>query len=273
MARPLKIGLSYFPLPTDVFHDPVAKALRRSYGTVGVLTYLNIMCRVYGDGGYYHRFTDLDTLCADIAEDITNNHFSRVAAAVRESISTLIDHEFLDKAFFEKGLITGTEIQEQYVIAAAKTKRRIDLGVCQLVDPTLVALKNRINSEKTNINSEETPINSEETPQSKGKVKEKENSTLYSVYGTHHNVRLTDAQYKDIKEKIPDADSYIDHFSERLKAKEYTIKDHHGAILEWWEIDKEKPKRRQEAKPQGSFDTDDFFQAALNKGFRTHRDD
>jgi hypothetical protein len=229
------------------------------------------MCRVYGNGGYYYRFTDLDTLCADIAEDITNNHFSRVAAAVRESISTLIDHEFLDKAFFEKGLITGTEIQEQYVIAAAKTKRRIDLGVCQLVDPALVVLKNKVNSEETIVNSEETPINSELMPQSKGKVKEKENSTLYSVYGTHHNVRLTDAQYKDINGKIPDADSYIDHFSERLKARGYTIKDHHGAILAWWEKDKDKTRKKEE--PQGSFDTDDFYQAALNKRFRTHRED
>ena len=272
MARPPKTGLPYFPLFTDFFDDADTKALRREHGSIGISTWLYIRCRAHGENGYYFYFSTLEDLAADIAEHISNSHIRRVTSLVLDVINYLISVSLIDPGAVEQRLITGRKIQEQYVEIQLRSRRTPKLDVHPLVDVSPTAPKNGIIVAETEVIATETPVIATIMPQSiKGK-EESINSTLYSVYGTHHNVRLTDAQYNDIKSKIPNADAYIDHFSERLKARGYTIKDHHGAILEWWEKDKDKPQRR-EAKPMGSFDTDDFFQAAVNKGFRTHRDD
>ena len=273
MARPYKVGLGYFPLDTDFFHNPKIKALRREYGAVGVLTYLNILCRAYSEGGYWFKIPSIDYLAHDIAEEISNTHIQRVASCVRETISYLIDHGSLDKGLIERGVGSGIAIQEQYVMSAYKAKRHIDLGVYALVDPSVVIAKNKVISEETRVISEETRVISEEMQQREEKSKVKENTPLSIAHtrGKHGNVRLTEEQYADICKRIPDAVAYIDRFSEKLHDRGYSYADHHKAILEWWEKDKEKHRKKED--PQGSFDTDDFFKAALNKGFRTHRDD
>lgn len=271
MARPPKVGLPYFPFFTDFFDDADTKALRREHGSIGIATWLYIRCRAHGENGYYFYFSTLEDLAADIAEHITNTHIRRVASLVLDVINYLISVSLIDSGAVEQRLITGRKIQEQYVEIQLRSRRTPKLDVHPLVDVSPSAPKNEIIATETEVIATETEVIDTIMPQSiKGKD-ERVNNSLYSVYGTHHNVRLTDAQYKDIKEKIPNADSYIDYFSERLKAKGYTIKDHHGTILEWWEKDKEKQMKREE--PQGSFDTDDFFQAALKKGFRMRRDD
>lgn len=277
MARPYKVGLGYFPLDTDFFHNPKIKALRREYGAVGVLTYLNILCRAYSEGGYWFKVPDIDYLAHDIAEEISNTHIQRVASCVRETISYLIDHGSLDKGLIERGVGSGIAIQEQYVMSAYKAKRHIDLGVYSLVDPLVVIAQNKVITEETRVISEETRVISEEMQQSKGKVNKRENIPLSIAHprGKHNNVRLTDEEYEDIKVRIPDADAYIDMFSEKLYAHGYTYVDHHKAILNWWNADKRRNVRqaKKEITQKGSFDTDDFFQAALRRGFGTKEDE
>lgn len=273
MARPYKVGLGYFPLDTDFFHNPKIKALRREYGAIGVLTYLNILCRAYSEGGYWFKVPSIDYIANDIAEEISNTHIQRVASCVRETISYLIDQGSLDKGLIERGVGSGIAIQEQYVLSAYKAKRHINLGVYQLVDPWEVIRKNKVISEETQVNSEETPVISEESTQSKEKVKERENTTLSIAHprGKYNNVILTDDQYEDIKARIPDADTYIDRFSEKLEKRGYTYPDHHATILSWWESDKEKFQQKKPTQ-KGSFDTDDFFEAALSKAFNIKKD-
>ena len=58
MPRPKKRGFMYFPLDTDFFLDENVKLLRRSYGSAGVLTYINLMCKIYRNG-YYYCFDDI----------------------------------------------------------------------------------------------------------------------------------------------------------------------------------------------------------------------
>ena len=274
MARPYKVGLGYFPLDTDFFHNPKIKALRREYGAVGVLTYLNILCRAYSEGGYWFKVPSIDYLAHDIAEEISNTHIQRVASCVRETISYLIDQGSLDKGLIERGVGSGIAIQEQYVLSAYKAKRHINLGVYQLVDPLEVIRKNKVISEETQVNSEETPVISEESTQSKEKVKERENTTLSYAHprGKNQNVYLSDEEYADICAKIPDADAYIDRFSEKLDKRGYTYENHHAAILSWWESDKKK-FRQEKPTHKGSFDTEEFFQANLKRGFKQQKEE
>ena len=93
-------------------------------------------------------------------------------------------------------------------------------------------------------------------------------------YGTHKNVYLSNGEYLSLRRKIPDADGYIDRFSEKLKNKGYRYPNHFAAIMRWWEQDKHlelngsptyPPRRAAEESHYGSFDTDSFFEAAVRR--------
>ena len=57
------------------------------------------------------------------------------------------------------------------------------------------------------------------------------------------------------------AASVIDHFSRRIKAKGYQYEDHYATILDWANQDGVKPKENK------SYDTEDFWQAALQRSY------
>lgn len=168
MPRPKKRGFGYFPLDTDFFTNHKIKNLRRAHGAIGILTYINLMCKVYTKG-YYFEFSDFDELCHDLAEEITTTQVERTARSVAETINYLVERGTLDEELFKRGVISGRAMQEQYVISAQKAKRKIDMDEHCLVDVLSIVRKNKVSSEETTINSEETAINSEDGTQSKVK--------------------------------------------------------------------------------------------------------
>lgn len=89
---------------------------------------------------------------------------------------------------------------------------------------------------------------------------------------------LTDEEYQDIQAKLGEyVGEYVDHFSSRLNEKRYRCSDHHRAILSWWESDKDtwvaprhttsQHQSLEPGQPGNSFDTDDFYAAALERSF------
>lgn len=160
MPRPIKLGFDYFSLDTDFFQNKTINALRRAHGSVGVLVYINLLCRIYRSG-YFIKFDSLDELSADIAEEIASTQIRRVETQVAETINYLVGRGTLSEALFKRGIISGEKIQEQYVLSAYKAKRNIKLGVHALVDVNQVIQNFRVSSEKTRVNSEEMGVNSE----------------------------------------------------------------------------------------------------------------
>ena len=105
------------------------------------------------------------------------------------------------------------------------------------------------------------------------KEEEEEVERRYA-YGTHKNVYLTEGEYGLIKRTIPDAEGYINAFSEKLYSKGYQYRDHYAAIMSWWQSDKDLPPRpaRQNAysAPETSSGhectfSDPFFDAAVRR--------
>lgn len=273
MGRPLKQAFDFFPLDCDFFANDKIKALRRAHGSIGVLTYLNILCRIYGTGGCFYKCSDLDVLAEDIAEQIAskNDRIRNVSSSVRASIDHLIDHDILDRGLIEKSLMTGYAMQERYVEMSCRAKRKIDIPEdVRLIALDVVAQETTVSSEETVVNSEETAVNSEETDNSKVKVKY--NTSLSNAHaharGKNGNVFLSDEEVEDLRKRgVPDA--FIDHFSDKLKSEKYTYPHHYKAILAWWSKDKDSD-RWSERKPSGSpgsFDTDEFFDLALRRSY------
>lgn len=79
------------------------------------------------------------------------------------------------------------------------------------------------------------------------------------AFGTFKNVLLTPEEYSAVVEKY--GVSYVDEFSAKLEAGGYKSKNHYATMLLWAEQDKrQKPS-------EGSFDIDEFFEAAMNRKY------
>ena len=109
---------------------------------------------------------------------------------------------------------------------------------------------------KRGLNPIQSEYESESNPRENAPAHAKER------FGDFKNVLLTPEEYASLREKIPDADSRIAAFSAKLKAKGYTYDDHYAAILLWYEED-----RKKNGGSGGSFDVDEFFEAALRKTY------
>lgn len=84
--------------------------------------------------------------------------------------------------------------------------------------------------------------------------------------GKFGNVYLTEREYRDICRNIPNADGYIERFSEKMWLKGYRYPSHFKAIMDWWKEDEayEKAPPPPE-KPRNSFGDDEFFKAAFQR--------
>lgn len=72
----------------------------------------------------------------------------------------------------------------------------------------------------------------------KGRV---EQDTPFSFYGEYKNIRLTDEEYRKLKDKLQGhTDMMIEKLSRYIKSTGKTYQDHYVTILNWYEQDKEK---------------------------------
>ncbi len=101
------------------------------------------------------------------------------------------------------------------------------------------------------------------------KKEEGQGEKTKSAYGEFKNVFLTGEEHKKLKEKYPSRyEGLIDSLSMYIEAKGDKYKSHYATILSW-ELKKDEEKRT--SKPFSSFETDDFFQAAVERSEREIR--
>jgi len=79
----------------------------------------------------------------------------------------------------------------------------------------------------------------------KGRV---EQDTPFSFYGEYKNIRLTEEEYRKLKEKLQGhTDMMIEKLSRYIKSTEKTYQDHYVTILNWYEQDKEKLTQKKDS--------------------------
>ena len=61
-------------------------------------------------------------------------------------------------------------------------------------------------------------------------------------HGSFRNVLLTDAELQKLRDRFPDADERIEHFSKKKAAKGYVYKSDYAAILSWAQDKAEQPR-------------------------------
>ena len=80
----------------------------------------------------------------------------------------------------------------------------------------------------------------------KGRV---EQDTPFSFYGEYKNIRLTDEEYRKLKDKLQGhTDMMVEKLSRYIKSTGKTYQDHYVTILNWYEQDKDKLSQKKTRK-------------------------
>lgn len=167
MARPFKVGLSYFPLDTDFFSDRKIQRLARKYGCNGICTYQAVLCEIYRENGYYISFDE--NFYFDIGFTLGLDE-----ALVKEIIVFCVQLRLFDSELMESyRVLSSIGIQRRF---REVNKRRW----CE-IKPELEIPETEVNVTETPVSAATTPTkekdNKIEKTTSDGKSNENESST------------------------------------------------------------------------------------------------
>jgi len=165
MARPIKKGLSYFPLDVRVFKDPRIKKLERRFGAYGSIIFIRLLAMVY-ESGYYLETTEED-IVVELQEQIGVGKISY--QRVLNVILDCCELGIIDGPLFQQGVITSEGIQKQF-LRIAKRRKEVDISKYWLLDSTtmdkigvLLSMdKNDENTVNVNDNSVNVDINKQD---------------------------------------------------------------------------------------------------------------
>lgn len=263
MARPQKEGIDYFSVDCQ-FSDSV-KLIGAEFGLIGYGCLMRLWQKIYGGKGYY---TDWNN---DVALMFAQENGAGVNV-VKELILACLRRGIFNRDLFDRyGILTSEGIQERF---AEATERRVS----QKIDERYLLIpipSNWVSADNNRVNVDNNGENVDDNTQSKVKeskvnksiVKERENAPTrddLKVFGSFGNVLLTEGERNQLITKFGKAlaEELIESFSKKLKSKGYKYDDHYSTILLWADKDGKKPS----AEVGGSFNTDDFFEAAIRRG-------
>ena len=150
MGRHQKDGFGYFPLDTNFFYaSEKIEALASANGAIGLITCINIFCRVYASG-YYYKFTSIESLARSIAKDIMSerDQLKHITSEVTKSLHCMVETGLIDRDLFEMNIISGRSMQEQFADMVRKAKRNTVIDSYNLVGVNVVTPENGISSEE-----------------------------------------------------------------------------------------------------------------------------
>ncbi len=223
MARPIKKGLSYFPLDVGVFKDKRITKIERKFGVYGSSIFLRILTMVY-EHGYYLEMTEED-LITELIYQIGVGKISY--QRVRNVILMCCELGILDEPLFRQGVITSDGIQKQF-IRVAKRRKEVDISKYWLLDSATmeelgVLLSMEKNEEKgvnVNNNSVNVDINTQSKSKRKRDKKIKEDKSIYGFPKMHFLTKLL-IQRKYIEEIDADIMKYNDLFESAIDEYSY----------------------------------------------------
>lgn len=119
MARPIKSGLSYFPLDVKLLRDPKIRKLKIKTGYLGVFTYICILMLVY-EHGYYLEVSKDDL--ADLIYEEIHGPSLRNVDRITEVIDLLATLGLIEAPLMINNVITSKAIQKQWLSSTSRRK-------------------------------------------------------------------------------------------------------------------------------------------------------
>lgn len=176
MARPLKSGLDYFPLDSNLFGDPKIEDLLFRHGPSGLAIFLAILCRIYREG-YYLAATP-EQITRMVIKDL-GGKWVRSPAFVLQVIRSCSELGIFDPLLLADDVFTSAGIQKRYAKATARSKGKMDkhclidaLEENGIGEAWESAPENGVFDAENRVIVTETPVSITETPMKEKKRKE-----------------------------------------------------------------------------------------------------
>lgn len=132
MARPPKVGLSYFSLDVDVFEDDKLFDIQNQYGCLGESIYFRLLSYAYKENGYYYEFGSEDRLAAKLIKSIGNKWASNKQTVI-QVVRAIVDAKLIDKTLYQSNVITSVGIQKRY-LKACERRRSMNIVKYRLIE-------------------------------------------------------------------------------------------------------------------------------------------
>ena len=230
MARPIKVGLDYFPL--DVSIDDDVELLEAECGLEGFAILIKLWQKIYKSSYYIEWNVDNEMLFA--------RKINSESTKVNSVINACLRRGLFNKEIYEKySILTSSGIQKRYIKACSDSKRKNIpmIKECILVNSEFTSLI----TELTSINSELTLIESSFSTQSKVKKSKEEKSTSIMRKFNHLSITeddnnklvelgYTQGQVNAIYDSIENYSKNKNYSSLYLTARKWLEKEH-GKII------------------------------------------
>lgn len=197
MARPIKKGISYFPLDVDFLKDIKVRKVMRACGSSAPTILVCLLGNIYGDEGYYMLWDeDIRFLVAD---DVGTSE-----ALVEEVVIKSIQVGIFNKKLFDNyKILTSHGIQERYKRASyqkldSKISEQYDLLDVSSTDNGVNHIGNEVNHvESTQSILKETKVNKTKVDKSAESSSAESNfNKLWELYPRKEGRKTALAAYK-----------------------------------------------------------------------------
>ncbi|MBQ2391853.1 MAG: DUF4373 domain-containing protein [Clostridia bacterium] len=237
MARPIKNGVDYFPLDTNL--DTKFDLIEAEFGLTGFAVVVKLFQKIYGEHGYYCEWTYEVAL-------LFSRKIGEGYNAVSEIVSAAIKRGIFDKNLYEKyEILTSEGIQKRY-FEAVNRRAQVEVKAQYLLVNDVQSQKN-VNINRVNVcKNSKNVCNNSQTKVNKTKTKETK-----VLYGTYKNVHLSDDDLQKLKAEFPDWNERIERLSEYIASSGKNYKNHLATIRSW--ARKEKPQQQSKS---SSYDVD-----------------
>ena len=176
MARPIKLGLDYFPTDTDILKNIKIRKLIRKYRELGFVLYLQLLTDIYRNS-YFIELSD--EYIFDLADQ-----FHKRDKTILEMIDFMVEVDLFNKNLRNSLILTSPSIQKRYFAVKINSYKGLEKDLLYILIP---------------LSTEKPLVISEETPQRKGKKSKVKESRENESINNHTHIARESEKIRALK--------------------------------------------------------------------------
>lgn len=144
MARPIKEGLDYFPMDTDIEQNDKIALLEATYGSIALALILKILAKIYSVG-YYYKWGEREEL-------LFKRKIYKSDINVQDFINDCLKFEVFNEYLYRKySVLTSIDIQLTYFEALKRRKTIKVIKEYLLLDEETINVYTNLSSSSINV--------------------------------------------------------------------------------------------------------------------------
>ena len=176
MARPVKLGLDYFPTDTDILKNIKIRKLIRKYRELGFVLYLQLLTDIYRNSYFIELSNEY---IFDLADQ-----FHKRDKTILEMIDFMVEVDLFNKNLRNSLILTSPSIQKRYFTVKGNSYKGLEKDLLYIL---------------IQLSTEKPLVISEETPQRKGKKSKVKESRENESINNHTHIARESEKIRALK--------------------------------------------------------------------------